>query len=58
MNNSSDSKFYHIIFKSTDNSVYICGYVNKNWFYISGDEEVIREEVNSAEYDLKVVTKH
>ena len=58
MNNSSDSKFYHIIFKSTDNSVYIWGYVNKNCFYINWNEEVIREEVNYAEYDLKVVPKH
>ena len=27
-------------------------------FYINRDEEVIREDVNSSEYDLKVVLKH
>ena len=54
MNNSRDLKFYHIILKSIDNLVYICGFVNKNCFYINRDEKVIREEVNSAEYDLKV----
>ena len=58
MNNSSDSKFYHGIFKSTDNPVYICGYVNKNCFYINRDGKVIREDVNSAEYDLKVALKN
>ena len=58
MNNSRDSKFYHIIFKSTDNPVYIFGYVNKNCYYINRDEKVVWEEVNSVEYDLKVVPKH
>ena len=55
MNNSRDSKFYHIIFNSTDNPANIFRYVNENCFYINQDEKVIREEVNSAEYDLKVV---
>lgn len=58
MNNSNESKFYHGIFKSTDNPVYICGYVNKNCFYINRDGKVTREEVNSAEYDLKVALKN
>ena len=58
MNNLNDSKFYHGIFKAIDNPVYIWGYVNKNCFYINRDGKVIREEVNSAEYDLKVALKN
>ena len=54
MNNSNNSKFYRIIFKSNDNPVYICRYVNKNYIYINRDEKVMREEINYTEYDLKV----
>ena len=58
MNYSSNSKFYYGIFKSTDNPAYIWGYFNNNCLYIDRDGEVIREEVNPAENDLKVAPKH
>ena len=45
------------IFKSTDNPVYICGFVNNSVFYINREGKVVREEVNTAEYELKVALK-
>jgi len=42
------------IFKATQNPVYVTGFVNNNVFYINREGKVCREEVNTADYELKV----
>jgi coatomer protein complex subunit alpha (xenin) len=45
------------IFKALDNPVYVCGFVNNAILSINREGKVLREEVNTAEYELKVALK-
>jgi coatomer subunit alpha len=45
------------IFKALDNPVYVCGFINNSIYSINREGKVLREEVNTAEYELKVALK-
>jgi DNA-binding transcriptional regulator YhcF (GntR family) len=45
------------IFKSTDNPVYVSAFVNNVVFYITREGKVVKEQVNTTEYELKIALK-
>ena len=51
---ASEVKNVSGIFKATKDPVYVSGYVNRNVFFIDRKGKVCREQVNTAEYELKV----
>ena len=57
-NNSAESKNNSGIFKALENPVYAWGFVGSSVFYINRESKVIRQDVNTAEYELKIALKN
>lgn len=57
-NNLAESSNNCGIFKALENPVYVCGFVGSKIFYINRDSKVIRQDVNTAEYELKIALKN
>ena len=56
-NDSAESSNNSGIFKALENPVYVWGFVGSFVFYINRESKVIRQDVNTAEYELKIALK-
>ena len=57
-NDPAESAQNHGIFKSLENPVYVCGFVGTSIFYINREGKVVRQDVNTSEYELKISLKN